>query len=119
MMPRRRRGGSLIFMGIASAFFLMIGLGKASEALGAASIPIWIFAIVGIVHLLKGKFGDTLLTIIAERDREVEGGAAPELLHEVDELRAQVAELQERLDFTERVVTRERAVRGLDAGGER
>jgi hypothetical protein len=106
-------------MGIASAFFLMIGLGKASEALGAASIPIWIFAIIGIVHLLKGKFGDTLLTMIAERDREEVGAADPGLVHEVDELRAQVAELQERLDFTERLVTREREVRGLNVGGER
>jgi hypothetical protein len=103
-----------------SGFLLIGGLAKASEALGPLSVPIWLAAIAGAVVVLKGRIGEMILTAIAERDQELpEGEHDGALIHEVDELRSQVAELQERLDFTERLVTREREVRGLNAGDER
>jgi hypothetical protein len=118
MMGRRRNGFSpVIGMVIASGFFLMLGLTKATGALGAASIPIWGMAIAGVVFALKGPLGEALLRAVADNDRSEEmGGASPEVLHELDDLRAQVSELQERMDFTERMLAREREERPLAAG---
>ncbi|MEO7332927.1 MAG: hypothetical protein ABIZ71_03180 [Gemmatimonadales bacterium] len=103
---------------IASGFFIMIGLSKASSALGAASIPIWAMAIAGIVLVLRGPLGEALLHSIAQSDTEqVSEGVPPELIQDLDDLRAQVSELQERVDFTERLLARERETRPLNAGG--
>jgi hypothetical protein len=38
------------------------------------------------------------------------------VLQEIDELRAQMGELQERVDFTERLLAQEREARGLGSG---
>lgn len=122
MIPGRRRRGSRVFWFVGmSAFLVILGLAKASEQLGAVAVPIWLAAIAGAVVVLRGKPGEMLLTAIANADRDdsEEPGQDPAMLAELDELRTQVAELQERLDFTERLVTREREVRGLNAGGER
>jgi len=118
MMGRRRNGFSpIIAMVIASGFFLMLGLTKATGALGAAAIPIWAMAIAGVAYVLKGPLGEALLRTVADEERGHEmGGASPEVLHELDDLRAQVAELQERVDFTERLLARERDARALNAG---
>jgi hypothetical protein len=120
-MGRRRNGFSpIIAMVIASGFFLMVGLSKATGALGAASIPIWAMAIAGVAYVLKGPLGEALLRTVADGDRSQEmGGASPELLHELDDLRAQLSELQERVDFTERLLAREREARPLGAGEQR
>jgi hypothetical protein len=117
-MGRRRHGISpIIAMVTLSGFFLMLGLSKATGALGAASIPIWAMAIAGVAYVLKGPLGEALLRTVADADRGQEmGGVSPEVLHELDDLRAQVAELQERVDFTERLLARERDARPLGAG---
>ncbi|MFZ5625362.1 MAG: hypothetical protein ACOY71_13215 [Gemmatimonadota bacterium] len=57
---------------------------------------------------------------IAERIRHggpVTAQTDPALLAELDELRAQVAELQERVDFTERLLAKQHEA-GRIAGGE-
>ena len=56
---------------------------------------------------------------IAERIR---GKAAfadpdPQVLAELDDLRGQLAELQERMDFSERLLGQARPERAIDAGG--
>jgi hypothetical protein len=57
---------------------------------------------------------------LAERIRGAGAPAArdPELLAEVDALRAEVSELHERVDFAERVLLRERQVGELGRGGQ-
>jgi hypothetical protein len=54
---------------------------------------------IALVKVLKGPFGEA----IADRIR---GAAQPEqgLTEEVDALRARLAEVEERLDFTERLL---------------
>jgi hypothetical protein len=42
----------------------------------------------------------------------------PELLAEMDDMRAQLSELQERVDFTERLLAKDREAKGLPAGGD-
>lgn len=92
-------------------------LGKSTEVLGPWSIPIWFSSIGAVVWLLKGPFGEALLRSIADRDRDPDApGTDPGVLQELDDLRAQVSELQERMDFTERLLARERETRPLGAG---
>lgn len=54
--------------------------------------------------------------------RKIEGGAPapdPHLLDEVDGLRERVGELEERLDFAERLIAQQRDIAGLPPGGSR
>lgn len=52
------------------------------------------------------------------RGRAVEAETDPALLAELDEMRAQLSELQERMDFSERLLAKDREPRSLEAGGE-
>lgn len=120
--PNRRRGHFSPAFGILAVggVFTMIALTKATENLGAASIPIWGMVIVGAVFLFRGPFGEAVLHAIASHDQERDSiGTDPSVLAELDDLRTQVAELQERLDFTERLIAQQREVRPLGAGDQR
>jgi len=110
----------MIWMIVASGFFLMIGLGKASSSMGAASIPIWIAAIAGAAYVLRGPLGEAILRSVAGENGDPEQAvASQEILQDLDDLRAQVGELQERVDFAERMLAREREERALNSGGSR
>jgi hypothetical protein len=50
------------------------------------------------------------------RGRTVEAGTDPAVLEELDALRRDVAELQERVDFSERLLARQSGVLGDDRG---
>lgn len=50
------------------------------------------------------------------RGRAIEAGTDPAILEELDALRRDVAELQERADFSERLLARQSAVLGDDRG---
>ncbi len=56
---------------------------------------------------------------IADRVRggAVAGAPDPGLLEELDRLRQEVAELQERMDFTERLLANQRDAPGVSRGG--
>jgi hypothetical protein len=68
--------------------------------------------IFAIAKVLKGPIGQAFARRIA--------GTQPEQEHdaEVNELRARVAELEERLDFTERVLLQQQEPRPIAAAGE-
>ena len=57
---------------------------------------------------------------IAERIRghSPQNEPDPELLAEMDEMRSQLSELQERVDFTERLLAKDREGRALGPGAE-
>lgn len=57
---------------------------------------------------------------IAERIRghAIQGETDPALLAEMDDMRAQMSELQERVDFTERLLAKDREARPLGPGAE-
>lgn len=50
------------------------------------------------------------------RGRPLTADADPALLAEIDEMREQLSELQERVDFTERMLAKERDARALEPG---
>lgn len=97
----------------AVAFALMIAsivgfgaLATVTRIIGAAAIPIWVFAALAAVAIFKGPLGQALATRISGRSPDSEPAEiAPEIYAELDELRARVGELEERVDFSERLLT--------------
>ncbi len=51
------------------------------------------------------------------RGRAVEAETDPALLAELDEMKVQLSELQERMDFSERLLAKDREPSSLEAGG--
>ena len=117
--PRRRGFPPIVAAMVGGGIITVVALSKATEVLGAASIPIWAMVIGAAVFVLRGPLGEALLHTVAQADSEREPlGTDPNVLAELDDLRAQVGELHERLDFTERLVAQQRETRPL-ASGER
>lgn len=76
------------------------------------AIPVGILSAVAGAVILRGPVGKALANRIEGRTL---GDAAPpeEVLVELDDLRHRVLELEERLDFTERMLTQSRESAGL------
>ena len=105
----------LVFGSLFIVVPISIALIVASAKLGPASIPIWI-SVAGCVWLIsKGAIGEAL----AARLRGDVGAEElqAQALTELDDLRTQMAELQERVDFTERLLAQEREARPPGSGG--
>jgi hypothetical protein len=95
------------------AMFVGIGLGAAGVAgalawvtslIGPASIPIWGFAAAGAIVTFRGPLGQALATRISGNTPD-QLEVPPEMYAELDELRARMGELEERVDFSERLLT--------------
>ncbi len=68
-------------------------------------VPISLFLTIGAVAIFRGPLGKAIGERIAGRPSELEHSAEADALRgEVEELRWRVTELEERLDFTERVL---------------
>ncbi len=97
--------------------FVGLGLGGAGVAaalawvtssLGPASIPIWFAAVAGLAILSKSPLGQAFAKRIGgEEPRSLE--VPDELYQELDQLRSHVAELEERMDFSERLLVKDQA----------
>ena len=105
----RHRGlGSFhIAIGV-SVMVIFGGLMAVTERIGPASIPIWFAAMGAAAFTLRGPLGKALAERISGRlgaeDAVVQ---VPEALYaEIDELRARVGELEERVDFSERLLSK-------------
>ena len=79
-------------------------------------VPITLMLSITTLMVLRGPIGKALADRLA-------GGVAPgptkpddQVLGEVDELKQRVVELEERLDFTERVLAKQREGQRLSAG---
>ncbi len=89
-------------------------LAQVSEAIGPASIPIWGMAMGGLWMISRSPIGHAIgRRISGDRAGEQEMLDVPqEVYAELDELRARVGELEERTDFTERLLARQSSERG-------
>jgi hypothetical protein len=110
------RGSDMFYFAVAAVAVSLAGMIVAGTAIAGKdfAIPTILMLGIGGTMVLRGPLGRALA-------RRIEGGAAAGLevepvLHEVDELRARVGELEERLDFTERLLAREREPAPLPAG---
>ncbi len=80
-------------------------------------VPITMFLTVGAVIILRGPLGKAIGERIAGRSKEVEGAPDVEALRgEMEDLRWRVTELEERLDFAERVLARHQEPERLSDG---
>lgn len=87
------------------------------ESIGEALIALALFFTVGGTVVLRGPLGRAIADRIAGRSGAAAGEQPNEqVIAEVDELRQRVAELEERQDFTERVLARQREQSQLDSG---
>jgi hypothetical protein len=101
-----RGGAGLVVVGLAIASFPLFGaLTFATRAMGPASIPIWFAAIGGTAWVLRGPVGQAIARAIGGATPELPPEIPGEVYGELDELRARVAELEERVDFSERLLT--------------
>ncbi|NIN09936.1 MAG: hypothetical protein GTN62_00835 [Gemmatimonadales bacterium] len=80
-------------------------------------VPITLFLTIGAVVILRGPLGKALGERLAGHRASLEDAAESEALRaEVDELRYRVSELEERLDFTERVLAQHKQPGQLPGG---
>ncbi|MGH7591396.1 MAG: hypothetical protein ACREL2_08135 [Gemmatimonadales bacterium] len=106
----------LVFGSLFGVVPAALALMFASSKLGSASIPIW-FAVSGAGWLIsKGPIGQALAARIHGGTDQPE--IADQALADVDELRVRVAELEERQDFSERLLAQKHAEPVIQ-GGER
>ncbi len=85
------------------------------ESIGEGIIALALFFTVGVTVVLRGPLGRAIADRIAGRSAAAER-PNEQVIAEADELRQRVAELEERQDFTERVLARQREQSQLDSG---
>lgn len=102
---RQDRSADSTFKWVVFGGIVLFGaLASVSESLGPASIPIWISAMIGLGYVLRGPLGTALAQRIAGTPAHSDGMLAEETAAELDELRRRVYELEERVDFSERLL---------------
>jgi len=95
--------GLFAILGIFVVAPVLGGLIVATVKLGAVAVPIWIVALGAGAFVLRGRFGEALAAQLDWDDTpELDGEAMVEL----EELRARLAELEERQDFSERMLAK-------------
>ena len=86
---------------------------EVSQTMGPVSIPIWGMAMGGIYLVARSPIGGAIARRISGESAEPELLDVPqEVYAELDELRARVGELEERTDFTERLLARQSSDQG-------
>jgi hypothetical protein len=103
----KERGSAWVFIAGGFGIVAIFGfLSDVSKQIGPASIPIWFATVGAVAWTLRGPVGQALAKRIAGDGTT---GDAPAELHEgvyaeLDDLRIRVGELEERLDFSERLL---------------
>jgi hypothetical protein len=109
----------MFYFAVAAVAVSVAGMIIAGTALAGEdfAIPAILMLGIGGTIVLRGPLGRALA-------RRIEGATPPELdveplLQELDEVRGRMVELEERMDFTERLLAREREAQALPPGGAR
>jgi hypothetical protein len=96
--------GLFAILGIFVVAPVLGGLIVATVKLGPVAVPIWIAVAGAGAFVMRGRFGEALAAQLNWDDTpELDGEAMVEL----EDLRARVAELEERQDFSERMLTKQ------------
>lgn len=88
-----------------------------AEELAKAIAVSVMFLSMASIFVLRGPLGRALADRLAGRTPRPDAEARERLEAEVGELRRRVLELEERLDFTERVLSQARAAERVGPGG--
>lgn len=97
-----RMTGLIAVVGIFGVVPVALALMFATSQLGAAAIPIWMVAGLAAWLISRGPIGEAISLRL--RGGLDQAPHSEETLAELDDLRARVAELEERQDFTERML---------------
>ena len=87
------------------------GLAMVTRSIGPAAIPIWAITFWGAAMIFRGPIGKAIARSIEGPPVDASAEIPAEVYAELDELRARVGELEERVDFSERLLTSEKAQR--------
>ena len=105
------------FVGIGLAGMGLFGaLAAASAVMGPASIPIWGMAVLIVIVGLRSPMGRAFADRLSGRSGDP-AALPPELYAELDDLRSRLLEMEERQDFTERMLAQR--AEPLPLAGER
>lgn len=100
----------LIFLAMAIGAIPVFGtMAYVTRIIGPAAIPIWIGAALAVIMVFRGPVGQALGRRIAGDASDAPPEVPAELYAELDELRARVGELEERVDFSERLLAQKDA----------
>lgn len=82
-------------------------------------VPITLFVSIAAIFIFRGPIGKAIGDRIAGRGLEGDSLREADALHaEMDELRGRLSEVEERVDFTERMLARQSERRELPGGTE-
>lgn len=106
MHPQHDSSGWLYMALGVSMLGLIFGLSMATRILGPASIPIWGASLLTLIFIANGPVGKAIGRRITgdlpEAPKQVE--VPEEVYVELDDLRARMLEMEERQDFSERLL---------------
>ena len=84
---------------------------------GPFLVPISLFVSLAAVAIFRGPMGKALGDRLAGRQLDSDTAAEAEALHaDLDELRFRLSEVEERLDFTERLLAQQRKKPRVEGG---
>ena len=111
MIPRHdsphQEASGYLFMALAfSVLGLVFGLSMVTRLIGPASIPIWGVSFVALIFIANGPIGKAIGRRISGDPVESQPrlDVPEEVYAELDELRARMVEMEERQDFSERLL---------------
>jgi len=107
--------GALAVVGLFIVAPLAGALIVATVKLGPVAVPIWIAAAVAGAVVMKGPLGQAVASRL--RGDVTAEDLQGDTLGELEELRARVAELEERQDFSERMLAQKGEAMKLPGGG--
>ncbi|MGD8727308.1 MAG: hypothetical protein PVH40_06660 [Gemmatimonadales bacterium] len=84
--------------------------------LGPFLVPITMFLTIGAVLIFRGPMGKAIGERIAGKASQVDGGETEALRAEVEDMRYRIVDLEERVDFTERMLAKHRDANQLPPG---
>jgi hypothetical protein len=120
--PPQPDASGYLYMALAfSVLGLVFGLSMVTRAIGPASIPIWGVSFVTLIFVANGPIGKALGRRISGDPAESQPrlDVPDEVYAELDELRARMVEMEERQDFSERLLaSRVDGVTNAERGGE-
>lgn len=79
-------------------------LAYVTRQIGPASIPIWFAAAGSVAWIMRGPIGQAIARAIDGGGSEGPAEIPTEVYAELDEMRMRLGELEERMDFSERLL---------------
>ena len=105
--PNPEDSSGYLYMALGfSIIGLVVGLSMVTRLIGPASIPIWGASFVAMIFIANGPVGKAIARRISGEVPEPppQGELSEAVYAELDELRARMLEMEERQDFSERLL---------------